>query len=552
MTPTLPQGKPRGAPGSRRRAGIDGHATACVRRRRFEASLGHRQCVDRELSRLAVERELEPVGQEGLQHEPHVRPIGVAFRFGLDIVAFRIDPGRTADNLRGLDRVGVLDEHHQRSVHCGETAARQGANAHAACAYGSVWFDRRHLELGPRGLLAEHSERRDDQQNRHCEDTRSEAGARGRTGVAEQPCDAVGERAAVGGDGSFEGCRTAGFPLGQGLYVGQYVAGDGDGHVVAARFALAAEMSGDPPDRGVVEEQRLGDALQDVDQIIVTPDVREFVHEEGFEVFGRQSAERAHGQRTTGRSQPTTVGTCTRAEIRRRTGRERPMRVASPVSTCCHSGGAGRTSMERMRAATTQPPARRTQNAIAPISQMATTQGRSCAGSTAGRGGTDGKGQGRGGRRGWGNIADAIRGVRNCVGRPQQAPRDERSSHHSCECRAGQQVPGVRARNALHRLACAGVQGSDRRALPEEVDEGPAEAFYPGLGGEDLDCVHRDRPFCFTKVSSIPRISANSSGEAGCADSAPSSRLPAEPLNARFNRSPAICCCVCSLGTPAS
>ena len=170
----------------------------------------------------------------------------------------------------------------------------------------------------------------------------------------------------------------------------------------------------------------------------------------------------------------------------------------------------------------------------------------------AGRGGTDGKGQGRGGRRGWWNIADAIRGVRNCVGRPQQAPRDERSGHHSCECRAGQQVPGVRARNALHRLACAGVQGSDCRALPEEVDEGPAEAFYPGLGGEDLDCVHRDRPFCFTKVSSIPRISANSSGEAGCADSAPRSRLPAEPLNARFSRSPAICCCVCSLGTPAS
>jgi hypothetical protein len=50
-----------------------------------------------------VHRKFEPVGQERLQHQPHPLLIGVALEFGLDIVAFRADAGRTAYHLKILD-----------------------------------------------------------------------------------------------------------------------------------------------------------------------------------------------------------------------------------------------------------------------------------------------------------------------------------------------------------------------------------------------------------------------------------------------------------------
>src|ERR1035438_6805054 len=77
------------------------------------------------------------------------------------------------------------------------------------------------------------------------------------------------------------------------------------------------------------------------------------------------------GTSTTGRSQPTTVGTCTSADTSNRTGRERPIRAPSLPRISCHSEGAGRTRVDCIRAATTQPPTRRTQNTTAPPASLA-------------------------------------------------------------------------------------------------------------------------------------------------------------------------------------
>ena len=79
--------------------------------------------------------------------------------------------------------------------------------------------------------------------------------------------------------------------------------------------------------------------------------------------------------RTTGRSQPTTVGTWTIAEVSSRTDCEMRMRVLSWSSLRCHSAGAGRASMERMREATIQPAVRRAQKMTAPANQAMTSQG---------------------------------------------------------------------------------------------------------------------------------------------------------------------------------
>jgi hypothetical protein len=82
----------------------------------------------------------------------------------------------------------------------------------------------------------------------------------------------------------------------------------------------------------------------------------------------------------TGRSQPTTAGACTSAETSKRTGRETLTRDLRLLSVCCHSGGAGRTSVEPMRAANAQPHSKRIQNTMAPASQMATIQGKNFVG----------------------------------------------------------------------------------------------------------------------------------------------------------------------------
>ena len=82
--------------------------------------------------------------------------------------------------------------------------------------------------------------------------------------------------------------------------VGEGVAANGHGDVIAAEFSFVAEVAGDPPHGWVVEEERFGDALQNVDQVIVAADVSEFVGEQGFDLFGGKSGEGANGHEDNG------------------------------------------------------------------------------------------------------------------------------------------------------------------------------------------------------------------------------------------------------------
>ena len=50
-----------------------------------------------------------------------------------------------------------------------------------------------------------------------------------------------------------------------------------EGEIVAAEFALVANAGADPPDRGVEEEERFGDGLQDVPEEIGAAHVSELV-----------------------------------------------------------------------------------------------------------------------------------------------------------------------------------------------------------------------------------------------------------------------------------
>ena len=61
--------------------------------------------------------------------------------------------------------------------------------------------------------------------------------------------------------------------------------------VVAAQFPLAADARRDPPDGGMVKQQRLDQDLEKVDEVIVAADVGDLVGQNGFELFDRQSGD---------------------------------------------------------------------------------------------------------------------------------------------------------------------------------------------------------------------------------------------------------------------
>jgi hypothetical protein len=63
--------------------------------------------------------------------------------------------------------------------------------------------------------------------------------------------------------------------------------------IVAAQLALGADVSGDPPHSRVIEQQRFANALQQVDQVVMPADVRQFMQEKRFQMSRGQSHERA-------------------------------------------------------------------------------------------------------------------------------------------------------------------------------------------------------------------------------------------------------------------
>ena len=108
----------------------------------------------------------------------------------------------------------------------------------------------------------------------------------------QQPADARDERPA-GRRHRQPGMRDA--PRGQlcqcrGVFRG--VATHGDRDIVTTMLPFGADARGHPPDGGVIEEDRFGQRLQEVDREVVTPDVCELVRQDRFDLPRRQSRHR--------------------------------------------------------------------------------------------------------------------------------------------------------------------------------------------------------------------------------------------------------------------
>ena len=93
---------------------------------------------------------------------------------------------------------------------------------------------------------------------------------------------------------------TEGLEVGQGSRVRHRIAAQVHRQIVAAVFALDPDSARHPPHRGVVEQHRLDQRLQQVHQRVVATDVREFVRQDRFELLRRQSAEHARRQKHDG------------------------------------------------------------------------------------------------------------------------------------------------------------------------------------------------------------------------------------------------------------
>ena len=96
-------------------------------------------------------------------------------------------------------------------------------------------------------------------------------------GIFIGPSDLSAAMGNIGGNRSPEMRGAVRFQLRQRARIRERIARDRNGHIVAAQFALGAKVPRHPPDRGMVEQQSFGDALQHIDQIIVPPDVRQLM-----------------------------------------------------------------------------------------------------------------------------------------------------------------------------------------------------------------------------------------------------------------------------------
>src|SRR5450631_2398691 len=88
--------------------------------------------------------------------------------------------------------------------------------------------------------------------------------------------------------------RTVQLQLSKSSRICERIATDRHGHIVATLFALGANVPRHPPDRRVVEQQGFGHALQNVNQKIVPPDVRELMQQQRLQMLSRQTAERPY------------------------------------------------------------------------------------------------------------------------------------------------------------------------------------------------------------------------------------------------------------------
>jgi hypothetical protein len=109
----------------------------------------------------------------------------------------------------------------------------------------------------------------------------------------QQPRDAMHQRATAGGQHQLRVGAAQLLELHQRLGVRQRVARGAHREIVAAQLALLAHPPRHPPHRGMIEEQRLDRALQQVDQVVVAADVRQLVGQDRLDLGRAQAAQHA-------------------------------------------------------------------------------------------------------------------------------------------------------------------------------------------------------------------------------------------------------------------
>ena len=109
----------------------------------------------------------------------------------------------------------------------------------------------------------------------------------------ENSPNALEEVAACGGDAEHRPAFAQLLERRQRAGVDHAIRADGNDDVVAAELTFNADAARQPPDRRVVEEQRLDRALEQVDQIVVPPNVRQLVRKDRVELRRREPRQHA-------------------------------------------------------------------------------------------------------------------------------------------------------------------------------------------------------------------------------------------------------------------
>src|SRR5205807_9988660 len=106
--------------------------------------------------------------------------------------------------------------------------------------------------------------------------------------AAKETTDSRQESSALRSQGQSRLRSSVFFQGQQGAAILDTIAQHGDGDVVAAVFPLVANLVRQPPDRRVVEENRLDQRLQQVDEVVVSANVGKLVRYNGFQLRRRK------------------------------------------------------------------------------------------------------------------------------------------------------------------------------------------------------------------------------------------------------------------------
>ena len=138
--------------------------------------------------------------------------------------------------------------------------------------------------------------------------------------------------------------------------VGQAVATDLHGQIIAAVLAFAPHLTGKPPDGRMVEQQSLDDDLQEIDQVIVAADMGQFVGEDCFELCRRKTREDGCGNKDY-RTQPSQYERSFDEDRLHQTHRAAQVHSTHQTGKQLMSGRVGRVSSNDFnRCAAIQPP----------------------------------------------------------------------------------------------------------------------------------------------------------------------------------------------------